>query len=567
MSTVHRASAFLSELQLLEKAIPRGDTGYASAALDAFVRHAGCDSGVFYLRDRDTILRLIARSGGSDGPEVLDCELPPELTHVRAHPQIGTLAISSHVRPAPHYVVPLRGSREHLGVIALSGDGASGDVVEDLDLMRLGASFLAALITNQRLTHDMREGDFQLKYRLWELESLYDIGLSIAATLNLEDLAEEILLRTISLINARRAALFLREAGRFRLYRSFGDVRAEFLDDELTETLSDKLLVEGEPISFTEGIDCIFPNCGSFVALPIRGNNEIIGVIAAADRETRDGGVGAFEQNDLRLLSLFASQVAIALENARLHQEALKKQAMERDLELAATIQRDIIPKRLPDVVQFELAAMARPARQVGGDYHAFFQRDGALSLIVADVAGKSIPAALLVSALHAAVHLLFEEGRDLGEIATELNKHIHRWSAENKFITMVIATIDPEEETIRFVNAGHNPAYVAINRKLEMLRSNGLPVGIMPQTRYATQTRSFPAGSLLVVYSDGITEAENVADEEFENARLEQVLNDGIDGSPAALVEAIGRAVEEFVAEAPQKDDQTLVVLRLLSK
>jgi sigma-B regulation protein RsbU (phosphoserine phosphatase) len=565
MSTVHRVSAFLSDLQLLEKAIPRGDTSYASAALEAFVRHAGCDSGVFYLRDRDTSLRLIARSGGSDGPEVLDCELPLELTHISAHPHIGSLAISGHVTPTPHYVVPLRGSREHLGVIALSGDGGFGDAVEDLDLMRLGASFLAALITNQRLTHDMREGDFQLKYRLWELESLYDIGLSIAATLNLEDLAEEILLRTISLINARRAALFLREAGRFRLYRSFGDVRAEFLDDELTETLSDKLLVEGEPISFTEGIDCIFPNCGSFVALPIRGNNEIIGVIAAADRETRDGGVGAFEQNDLRLLSLFASQVAIALENARLHQEALKKQAMERDLELAATIQRDIIPKRLPDVAQFELAAMARPARQVGGDYHAFFQRDGALSLIVADVAGKSMPAALLVSALHAAVHLLFEEGRDLGEIATELNKHIHRWSAENKFITMVIATIDPEEETIRFVNAGHNPAYVAINRKLEMLRSNGLPVGIMPQTRYATQTRPFPAGSLLVVYSDGITEAENVADEEFENARLEQVLNDGIDASPAALVEAIGRAVEEFVGEAPQKDDQTLVVLRLL--
>jgi sigma-B regulation protein RsbU (phosphoserine phosphatase) len=566
MSTVQRVSAFLSDLQQLEKAIPRGDTGYASAALEAFVRHAGCDSGLFYLRDRDASLRLIARSGLSDGPDVLDCELPLELTHLRAHPHAGSMPISQHVRPTPHYVVPLRGSREHLGVIALSADDADfAGVVDDLDLMRLGASFLAALISNQRLTHDMREGDFQLKYRLWELESLYDIGLSIAATLNLEDLAEEILLRTISLINARRAALFLRENGRFRLYRSFGDVRAEFLDDELTETLSDKLLVEGEPISFTEGIDCIFPDCGSFVALPIRGNNEIIGVIAAADRETRDGGVGAFEQNDLRLLSLFASQVAIALENARLHQEALKKQAMERDLELAATIQRDIIPKRLPDVAQFEIAAMARPARQVGGDYHAFFQRDGALSMIVADVAGKSMPAALLVSALHAAVHLLFEEGRDLGDIATELNKHIHRWSAENKFITMVIATIDPEEETIRFVNAGHNPAYVAINRKLEMLRSNGLPIGIMPTTRYATQTRPFPAGSLLVVYSDGITEAENVADEEFENERLEQVLNGDIDGSPSALVDAIGRAVEEFVGEAPQKDDQTLVVLRLL--
>jgi sigma-B regulation protein RsbU (phosphoserine phosphatase) len=97
-------------------------------------------------------------------------------------------------------------------------------------------------------------------------------------------------------------------------------------------------------------------------------------------------------------------------------------------------------------------------------------------------------------------------------------------------------------------------------------MKSHGLPIGILGMSKYMTQTRPFPAGSAVVLYSDGITEAENVADEEFENARLEQVLNDDIDASPAVLVDAIGRAVEEFVADAPQKDDQTLVVLRLLA-
>src|SRR5205814_4546599 len=123
-----------------------------------------------------------------------------------------------------------------------------------------------------------------------------------------------------------------------------------------------------------------------------------------------DGGIGAFEENELRLLSQFANQVGIALENARLHKEALYKQAMERELELAATIQRDILPKSIPQIRGIDIAASSRPARQVGGDYHTFVERDGQLIAILADVAGKSMPAALLVSALHAAVQLLIAE-------------------------------------------------------------------------------------------------------------------------------------------------------------
>src|SRR6185369_16872809 len=114
---------------------------------------------------------------------------------------------------------------------------------------------------------------------------------------------------------------------------------------------------------------------GLVVMLPIKGNNATIGVLAAADRETREG-VGRFQDNEMRLLSLFANQVAIALENARLHREALEKQAMQRELDLAATIQRDILPKSIPTVASIDLSVLARPARQVGGDYHAFVERD-----------------------------------------------------------------------------------------------------------------------------------------------------------------------------------------------
>jgi phosphoserine phosphatase RsbU/P len=167
----------------------------------------------------------------------------------------------------------------------------------------------------------------------------------------------------------------------------------------------------------------------------------------------------------------------------------------------------------------------------------------------------------LLVSALHAAVQLLVREGRELGEVATELNRHIHRWSAENKFITFIIASIDCEAETLEFVNAGHNPGYVLIGGRLETLKSHGLPIGMLAQSKYMTQTRSFPIGSTVVLYSDGITEAENEGEEEFGDRRLEEILTQSC--SSAELRDRIAAAVDAFVGAAPQKDDETLVIAK----
>jgi phosphoserine phosphatase RsbU/P len=336
-------------------------------------------------------------------------------------------------------------------------------------------------------------------------------------------------------------------------------VREGFLDLELSRDL----ITEGKPLTFAGDSACLFPDCMTYVAVPIKGSNDaVIGVLAAADRETRDGGIAPFEANELRLLSLFANQVAIALENARLHRDALEKQAMERDLELAATIQRDILPKSIPTIEGIEIAALSRPARQVGGDYHAFFVRDGVVTALVADVAGKSMPAALLVSALHAVVQLLFAEGREIGEIATELNRHIHSWSAENKFITMIMVSIDREHESISYVNAGHNPGYLIANGRIDTIKSHGLPIGILPNSRYLAQTRPFPAGSCAVLYSDGITEAEDVDGEEFGNERLEALLGEHLGCSATLIRDQIADAVDSFVDEAPQKDDETIVII-----
>src|SRR5262245_40888362 len=183
MPLVTRFADFLRDLQQLEKAaLPN----HGSLILDAFTRHSPFGCGAVYLREgRGGGMRLAAKSQSYVAPEILEDDAAPD---------------------AP-VVVPIRTSKDHFGVVALSGDAASD---EDLQMLRIAGAYLGTVLNNQRLAQEMREGDFQLKYRLWELESLYDIGLSIAGTLNIDELADEVLFRMISLINARRAALLLR---------------------------------------------------------------------------------------------------------------------------------------------------------------------------------------------------------------------------------------------------------------------------------------------------------------------------------------------------------------------
>jgi sigma-B regulation protein RsbU (phosphoserine phosphatase) len=524
-------------------------TPQSKLILDAFVRHSGAEHGALYLGSADDpVFQLAAKTELLTVPEQLGRPGDEEVADGAA--MLGQERCM---------LVPIALTRGNEGFIALCGDGAP----DDPKLLHAASEYLTALTERRRMEVEMREGEFQLKYRLWELESLYDIGLSIASTLNLDELADQILIRTMSLLNARSAALYLKKDDRFALHRSFGEVRSYFFDEEMEPDQLCELVDKGCTIQLDAEADCIFPGCETFVALPIRGNREVIGVLAAADRELRDGGVGAFQESDVRLLSQFATQAAIALENARLHKEALEKQAMERELELASTIQLDILPREIPNTPPLEVAALAKPARHVGGDYYTFLERDGDLSLCVADVSGKSVGAALLVSALHAALQLLLDEGRDLGTIATELNRHIHRWSAENKFVTMVLATIDPEAGVIRYVNAGHNPAFIVANGEVHALHSHGLPIGLLPQSRYSVQTAQFAPGSLLAVYSDGISEAENAQDEEFGEQGLQNLLLANASEPCQTLAQRVSAAVEEFVGDLPQKDDQTLVLVR----
>lgn len=416
---------------------------------------------------------------------------------------------------------------------------------------------LASSLKSCRLRADLKEQQFQVNYRVVELEALYDVGLAVASTLDLDRLSEEILLRAVSLLDARRGALYILENDRYRLDRIFGGEAAPWFagdDPALREFLT----------GGGAAPDHLLPGTRYLLGVPIEVENGPRGFIAVGDKESRRG-VGPFLASDRRTLSLFANQAALALENARLHLQALEKERLEREMQLASEIQRQILPKGAPAVPGYQVAGWYRPARQVGGDYYDLFPvQDGRVNFVVGDVSGKGMPAALMVSTLHSALRLLLDQAPFGPSLLERLNRHIAESSAANKFITMLLAELSPETGVLHYMNAGHNPG-ILLRRdgSAEELGAGGLPLGLMPEARYQSRALTMEPGDILCIYSDGITEAAAPDDEEFGMQRLIDLLGQGRELPLEELMEEIPRAVGEFSQGSPQGDDQTVVLVR----
>ncbi|HEV8581157.1 MAG TPA: SpoIIE family protein phosphatase [Thermoanaerobaculia bacterium] len=416
---------------------------------------------------------------------------------------------------------------------------------------------LAASLRSCRLKQELKEQQFQVNYRVVELEALYDVGLAVASTLELDRLSEEILIRAVGLLDARRGALYTLEDGRYRLAGTFGgDAAPSFARDDAELKA---FLADDRPAPTR-----LLPGARYLLGVPIEVEGRSRGLIAVGDKESRRG-VGPFLPGDRRTLSLFANQAALALENARLHLQALEKERLEREMHLAAEIQRQILPKGAPVVPGYELTGWYRPARQVGGDYYDIFPHpDGRIGLVLGDVSGKGMPAALMVSTLHSALRLLLDQAPFGPTLLERLNRHIVESSAANKFITMLLAELDPRTGVLHYMNAGHNPGILLrLDGTVEQLGAGGLPLGLLPEALFQSRALTLEPGDLLCIYSDGITEAESPDEEEFGMGRLIDLLRSERDLPLAELVEAIPGAVGEFSRGLPQGDDQTLVLLR----
>jgi sigma-B regulation protein RsbU (phosphoserine phosphatase) len=242
------------------------------------------------------------------------------------------------------------------------------------------------------------------------------------------------------------------------------------------------------------------------------------------------------------------------------------EQMMAKELQQAYDIQRGLLPEKAPDVPGLDLAGYNAPCRGVGGDYYDFIQCvDGRVALLVADVAGKGMPAALLMSNLQARAQVLFDDPTGLGALVGRLNRVLKANIPGNRFVTFFIGVIDPANGEMTYVNAGHNPPLLLHrNGGLERLETTGTILGILPKAEYEERTCCLHEGDVVVLFSDGVTEASRPdVDEEFGEERLAGILSELSDQPAKTIVEAIQQRLATFTAGAPPADDITMVIAR----
>jgi serine phosphatase RsbU (regulator of sigma subunit) len=273
-----------------------------------------------------------------------------------------------------------------------------------------------------------------------------------------------------------------------------------------------------------------------------------------------------FSESDLSLLTVLANLTAAKLENLRLLEESLAKRKLEEELQLAADIQRNLLPREDPNISGWEFAGMSISSRSVGGDLYDYIPKpSGHIGLVVADVSGKGMSAALLMASLQANLRAFAESTDDLSKMMLAVNRALCSARIRNKFATILYADLDPRSGRAHYVNAGHNPGLVArADGRVDRLSVGGMIAGAFPVVKdYEVGVFDLGPGDVFVAYSDGVTEAEGPGDDQFGDERLALTIA-ALRREPAAAVrDGILEAVHAFTGGSLPSDDTTLLVAR----
>ncbi len=299
----------------------------------------------------------------------------------------------------------------------------------------------------------------------------------------------------------------------------------------------------------------------SMLAAPLMIKSRLTGVITVYNK--RHGG--RFSDDDQRLLSIIAAQSAQIVENARLVEEELALSRVREELRLAHDIQVALQPSESPHVPGYDMDGVNVPARTVGGDYLDFISiGTDRTAVVVGDVSGKGLPASLLMANVQATLRGQAEWCDRASQCVGRANELLCRSVRRGNFVTLFYGVLEHDTHKVRFSNAGHNrPFLVNPGAEPVMLEKGGLVLGVKSDFEYFEDDIDMVPGSVLCIYSDGVSEAMNTRREEFSEERLAAVLAERSNGSAREIRDAILSAVEEFAAGAPQHDDVTILILK----
>ena len=311
---------------------------------------------------------------------------------------------------------------------------------------------------------------------------------------------------------------------------------------------------------------------GVRLAVPLRTRSEILGVLLLGDRPQRAG----FSAHEKQVLRACADQFALMIENARLTDRVVEQETLRRDIALASEVQRRLLPEAPPRAECVEFAAASVPARRIGGDYYDFVELgDGRIGIALADVSGKGVAAALIMSVVQASLRIISSEGDvPLPRLVARMNQFVHRSTPASKYATFFYAQLDGQSRQLRYVNAGHNPPYLlraerrstadTASAEIEQLSVGGTVVGMFPEMEYEEATVELWPGDVLLIFTDGVPEAHNPEDEEFGEERLQQLLRQTAHLPANEISARLSDEMKDWIRDAEQYDDLTFIVMKV---
>ena len=460
-------------------------------------------------------------------------------------------------------IVPLVAQKKLLGIAGFGGTSLRKKLSQkEKNYLKSLTNIAASAIEKSLMITELSSVNRRLDSKVQELNTLFELSKEFNSVMDEDRLAKLLMFSVMGQIGASKYVLGLLRNGSMA-------VVAKRLDKDPSPELNDYLGTVSAPClvkSISPRHDArarvMLEDLGIQVLVPLRLQNSTKGVLALGERMRGE----PYTETDIEFLSSLGNLAIISLENVRLFRETLEKQRLEDELQIAKEIQRGLLPATLPRIPRFDLAAINLSSKQVGGDYYDVITLDSSHFVIaIGDVSGKGTPASLLMANLQATIRALVPLGLSLAELTMRVNNLICDNTGADRFITFFWGIIDTGNGTMKYVSAGHNPPFLFRRTgAVERLSEGGIILGIMKASiAYNEGEIRFSPGDVLVLFTDGVSEAMNEAGEELGEEPIEEVVKGCLDDPAQEILSAIVERVKAHSKDTPQSDDITLIVAR----
>ena len=452
-------------------------------------------------------------------------------------------------------------SSEGLKGIVILGQKLTGKPyeTEDINFLKTILNVGSTAIENSIVVEKLKLVNRDLDAKVNQLSSLFDLSKEFSGILQVEMISRLLVYSLIGQMLVSKYAIVSCANNIINLLENRFD--ENHLKQALKNCSADQF---NKPLTRDEFVDQFkpFAEVGVDLVVPMQIKGETKGLILLGKRKSEQ----CYSKSDIEFVSSLGSMAIISIENARLFKETLEKQRLEKDLETARNIQNNLLPKTIPVLSSFAIAAFNKSARMVGGDYYDIVKLDNNRVLFaIADVSGKGVPAALLMANIQAFLKSICKMNLPLAESTNLLNDLVAENTTMGSFITFFWGIIDNEKKEVTYVNAGHNPPLLVRDGKITKLKKGGMILGVMQtMVPYLSDSVQLQSDDAIVLFTDGITEAMNTKWEEYSDERLETLVLNRYNDDSQNLLNHIKTSVEEFTKGAEQSDDITSMVIKV---